>query len=762
MMDEHAIKEALAARSEAPSDAFRRAITSALAHGRPRRTAQPWMAAAAVVLLLVLPVTILLGSRAALHRSSTHPPQPATSARTAPPASDTLPVRVAMAADGHGWAVLGGPGFPQDLAVATTADAGAHWQPVLAVGTGQVPYLTALDAQRAVFVWTESFTSKFAPPPKTAKVFSTIDGGAHWRSYPLPMMPDQQDEQELFSFISADDGWWLTPFTSGPAPTRSVMHTVDAGKSWERITDGTGAVSVSFIDSRTGFLGLNLNTPGRPPEMRRTTDGGRTWKNIELPAPRPEAGYPGLSATTEVRRAAGSMLVANLATSVGSQGVGAPMSLVLYSSWDNGATWGIRNLAWSGQSAVTGIPIFTTTSGDAWFIAVGRQILRSSDQGMTWVPQSLALPAPYEATQLVFGPPSQGMLLMEPVGGCTGCPPVLFRTTDAGRTWTKSSDLSSPTTVAEPRVSLGTGPYQGDPGSPAVLLKLGSDPRLRAVSWDLSQSGLTGASGTSIIQSADGRYYFDGGQIYDRTGNQLAPFPWTTKGFGATWSTGDQLCRASGSPEVTGSPLVLQVAAIGKPLRTVASGFGTYGDNASYPVLACDETSGVAVVAAFGQGFVPGRAWVIQLSSGRLTRTFDYFAGGAQGLSSLQASSDGTLLAESARSTSGSWTTTIRRTSDGGVVEVIDNLDVRAFSGDSKLLAGVRGSSPVVIERGTHREVWSAPAKGWYGAFPEPKGESFLIGTSSDPSSQQYDLYLVAPNRPAALLPEGAAATLAY
>jgi photosystem II stability/assembly factor-like uncharacterized protein len=757
MTDEHRIKEALAARSEAPSDAFRRSISAALAGERPVRSAQPWLVAVAGLLLLVLPVAILLASRAGLNRPSNHPPSTATETRLLPPAGANLPVTVTVAPDGTAWAVLQGASYPSELAVATSGDAGTHWQSVLGLPAGQVVYLAAFDGKHAVLVWTETLANKFASPPTAAKIYSTADGGRTWRSYTLPSMADGRYR---FSFVSTNEGWWLPSKTAGAAPTGAVMHTTDGGKSWEQVASDSDLVSVSFIDSKTGFIGVGLTNPSAPPQMRRTTDGGKTWKAVQLPSPPAAAGYPGNLSTTEVHRSAGSRLIATLTSFTGSMGVGAPESLVIYTSLDNGASWSPGVLAWTGKTAEAGSPVFTVTFDNTWFIAVGRQILRTTDGGASWRAQSVAAPTSYQATQLIFGPSSTGVLLEQPFA-CQGCRPMLFRTTDGGSTWVDASVTGQTKVAPETRVSLGGGIYEGDPAAPALLLRLGNDHQLRAVSWDLSQSGITGAAGTSIFQSADGLYYFDADHIYDRSGRQLGAFPWTTKGFDASWSTGDQLCRASGSTPATGSPLVLQIAAIGKTPRTVATGFGTYGDNSSYPVLACDETSDLAVVAALGQGIAPFRVWVIQLSSGRILKTFTY-SGGPPGVAGVRASADGTLLAESSRSTSGSWTTTIRHTSDGSAVEALDNLDVHAFSGDSKMLAGVRGTTPVVIERGTQREIWSAPGKGWYGAFAEPRGARFLIATAADPSSLPSDVYVVSPNGSAALMPEGVMATLLY
>ncbi len=101
----------------------------------------------------------------------------------------------------------------------------------------------------------------------------------------------------------------------------------------------------------------------------------------------------------------------------------------------------------------------------------------------------------------------------------------------------------------------------------------------------------------------------------------------------------------------------LETVLPGQPSRIMASGYATYGDNASYPVLACDVARDRAIVAVLGQGVAAARLWVFRLSTGAIIRSVDY--GGALG--SVVSTADSSIIAESVRQASdGKWVTTIQ------------------------------------------------------------------------------------------------------
>lgn len=303
-----------------------------------------------------------------------------------------------------------------------------------------------------------------------------------------------------------------------------------------------------------------------------------------------------------------------------------------------------------------------------------------------------------------------------------------------------------------------------------VLFQLPSETALHAISFGAEVNGVlraqvgqtTAAAGWS--QSPYGAPYLVGSTIHDRDGKELGMIPWPTTAS-KTWSAdGRFLCAAVPASATNGAQMRLEMALIGQPAKVIASGFTTYGNNAGYPVLACDEGTDRAIVASFGQGVSAGRLWVFRLSTGAIIRSVDYPGGW------VAASADGSTLAESVRqSAGGKWTTTIRSADDGGQLATINDFVVQGFSGDKTLVVGPIGGTALapggpttaVIEWKTGRNVWTTT--GTYGGFlAEPAGRRLAVGVGFVSGSDQRDVYLVSPSGSAVLLPERVRVALRY
>ena len=175
----------------------------------------------------------------------------------------------------------------------------------------------------------------------------------------------------------------------------------------------------------------------------------------------------------------------------------------------------------------------------------------------------------------------------------------------------------------------------------------------------------------------------------------------------------------------------------------------------------CDSTADRIITAKFGHGVAFARLWIFRLSNGALVRAVDKPAGvvGAW----VAANHDGSVLAESVRTpNTGPWMTTIARADDGSQVTTIDGFVAQGFSGDGELVVGAYGANRVaVIEWKTGRIVWNAT--GQYGGFrAEPNGKRLAVGVGFLGGSDQRDVYLVAPDGSALLLPASVRASLRY
>lgn len=292
-----------------------------------------------------------------------------------------------------------------------------------------------------------------------------------------------------------------------------------------------------------------------------------------------------------------------------------------------------------------------------------------------------------------------------------------------------------------------------------VLFQLPSETALHAISFGADVNGLIKGqapqttAGAGWSQSPYGAPYLVGTRVYDRDWKELGTIPWSAK-ESKTWSSeGRFLCAAVPASATTGAQVRLEMAFVGQPAKVIASGFTTYVDNATYPVLACDQGTDRAIVAVFGQGIAPARLWVFRLSTGATIRSVDYSGLMVSG-GWVAASADGTMLAESVRSGAGGpWKATIRSTDDGAQLGTVDGFVVRGFSGDKALAVATNESTNAVIDWKTGRRAWSAT--GPYGGYlPEPAGPRLAVGIGFVGGSDQSDVYLVGPNGIIALLPE--------
>jgi hypothetical protein len=335
--------------------------------------------------------------------------------------------------------------------------------------------------------------------------------------------------------------------------------------------------------------------------------------------------------------------------------------------------------------------------------------------------------------------------------------------TASSPTPTPTASSSTPTVTASPtpspsrvaRVTVSDTTIATSAGS-FVLFQLPGEPRLRAITWDASFSGILPVQVPADAvwsQSPYGATFRIGSTITARDGPVLAVTPWPSK-ITPAWSLeGTTLCAAVPERDATGAALRLETFTFEQSVRIVASGFTTYGDNAGYPVLACDTGTDRAIVALFGQGIALAKLWVFRLSSGALIRSVDY-----SGLSTsggwVAASADGSMLAETVRSggAGGPWKATIRATDDGAQLGTIDGFVVHGFSGDKSLVIGANETSAAVIDWKTGRKIWSAP--GPYGGYlAEPGTQRVAVGIGFVGGSDQRDVYLVNADGSAALLP---------
>jgi hypothetical protein len=310
-------------------------------------------------------------------------------------------------------------------------------------------------------------------------------------------------------------------------------------------------------------------------------------------------------------------------------------------------------------------------------------------------------------------------------------------------------------TASQARIAVGDGALTSSSGT-YLFFQLPNDPRFRAISFDAAASGIVPlqVAANATWSQSPGTPFVIGTTAYQREGLTLGAVPWQPNEF--TWSSdGRIMCAVTPERAVSGASLQLETAAIGKPKKLVASGFGSYSDNAAYLVLACDEGRDRAIVATFGHGVAAAQLWVFRLSNGSLVRMVDYRTTGS--VTWVAASIDATLIAESESVTK----STIRAADDGAVQATLSGVVVQGFSGDDVFAVVSEFGGAAVVEWKTARRVWSA--SGTYGGYlPEPSDPHLVIGIGFVGGSEQRDVYLVQPDGSAVLLPAGVRVGLRY
>jgi hypothetical protein len=94
---------------------------------------------------------------------------------------------------------------------------------------------------------------------------------------------------------------------------------------------------------------------------------------------------------------------------------------------------------------------------------------------------------------------------------------------------------------------------------------------------------------------------------------------------------------------------------------------------------------------------------------------------------------------------------------------MVDDFTAHGFSSDASMLVGVTGeNATVLLEWRTGRHVWSSSGLPYGGVLAEPGGNHMAIGMGFTGGSDTADVYIVAPDGSAVLLPARLRAALQY
>ncbi len=343
------------------------------------------------------------------------------------PGASLLPVIAVWAYSANDVAVQLAPpsGWqPERGYVLITHDGGRSWIRTQ-LASPQIN-LRWIDARHIV-----ASTDEVGPPFEVA---SSSDGGVTWRTTRIPTL-----QIGTMFFLDDREGWALcTHFGACEANGDQTIlyHTVDAGAHWQPISSVVSSavavpLRVSFIDSQRGFM--STKDGDSVARLLRTSDGGKTWRVIEVPGP-PGAGTAS-GDTTGVD--CGSTRCALDPTFFGSRGVvtviGQWEAPYTVTSDDGGITWGSPRPMPFSSPGLMPTPWLQAQDPIHWWVVDARGALHeTSDAGATWREVTTHVPSGYTLADVA--PVGSGVLwgtTTETSG--TRSYPIL--STDGGQTW---------------------------------------------------------------------------------------------------------------------------------------------------------------------------------------------------------------------------------------------------------------------------------------------------------------------------------------
>jgi photosystem II stability/assembly factor-like uncharacterized protein len=273
------------------------------------------------------------------------------------------------------------------FAIMHTADAGRSWTRQLSGPTSQRPlYLRFFDSNHGVF----------ALMGAQPLIYWTDSGGRTWSERPAFAAAYVLS----MSFVDTDNGWLLVRSGTRTDISGELFRTRDGGSAWTNlgtpVAGADQAYRVEFTDREVGWL----DSVSARPYAYKTVDGGASWRQIPLPAPR--GGWP----------ATGQFFVAAQAT----QGIGVIATVATFAPTSGRSGIGGNVVAYPPLTIRTfdgGVPVYYqyATFVDAVpnaGVSAADYKSRSSSGGQVQAPNQVQLSSlDGGSTWSVIAPPSQ-------------------------------------------------------------------------------------------------------------------------------------------------------------------------------------------------------------------------------------------------------------------------------------------------------------------------------------------------------------------
>lgn len=278
-----------------------------------------------------------------------------------------------------------------------------------------------------------------------ATIAWTSDGGRTWRESAPAGCRRQCNGSMQLSFLDDRRGFLLTGIGSHDA----LFATSNGGATWRLVGRSPFAGPITFTTAREGF-GVSVPTRWVGPDatpvgagvLYRTTDGGRSWRRVELAPPPADAGLPA---------------VADSAWFFGPRDGVVPVRyrdprsgaqhLVVYATTDGGRSWSAHATPpdadlRSDQTGVDSTVAFSAPGATQWLFFAGSTLYATADAGRHWTATAAPIASinPYDIS---FTSLEDGWAIF-PIGSNGRLGLALVATTNGGRTWTPVPTPSLP------------------------------------------------------------------------------------------------------------------------------------------------------------------------------------------------------------------------------------------------------------------------------------------------------------------------------
>lgn len=250
-------------------------------------------------------------------------------------------------------------------------------------------------------------------------VYKTVDGGDSWEFQPIPECSPETVIHSLLINPKMPD----IVYCAGGV---GVLRTTDGGKTWRQVNNGIQDCHLNVrvlimdpTDPSTLYAGTYSHCPDKTPgAIYKTTNGGNTWQNV--------TGRIQLPLHHEVRAlaACGQEVYAGTCDST------SELDGYLYHSTDGGRSWSRVDLRKPPRTYIYSIFLNPGNPSEAWVglhsndnIGFSPCLFKTQDAGKTWT----AVPTfPGGGEVVVLGESPAGTLYVNS-----------WRSSDEGRTWTR-------------------------------------------------------------------------------------------------------------------------------------------------------------------------------------------------------------------------------------------------------------------------------------------------------------------------------------